>query len=78
VMPQLARQDAVEVGERLRHAVSAEGHRDGIGVEGVRVTVSIGIAALAAEQPVEESIDRADAALHRAKEGGRDRVELSS
>jgi len=78
VMSQLALEDAVEVAERLRCAVSGEGGRDATGAEGVRVTVSIGIAALDAAQPVEESIDRADAALYRAKEGGRDRVELSS
>jgi diguanylate cyclase len=78
VMPQLSLEDAVEVGERLRRGLSAQGAGDGAGVADLRVTVSIGIAALDAEQAVEESIDRADAALYRAKEGGRDRVVLAS
>ncbi len=78
VMPQLSLEDAVEVSERLRRGLSAGGAGDGAGVADLRVTVSIGIAALDAEQAVEESIDRADAALYRAKEEGRDRVELSS
>ncbi|MGH7685133.1 MAG: diguanylate cyclase, partial [Vulcanimicrobiaceae bacterium] len=42
--------------------------------EGSRVTVSIGVAAyLPGEQSV-ELLRRADAALYRAKEGGRNRV----
>jgi PleD family two-component response regulator len=36
------------------------------------------VAALAAEPPVEQSIDSADKALYQAKSAGRNRVEKSS
>jgi diguanylate cyclase (GGDEF)-like protein len=64
--------DAIHVAERIRLAVedlSIPAHE-----EGARVTVSIGVAAyLPGEQPA-ELLRRADAALYRAKEGGRNRV----
>lgn len=41
----------------------------------LRVTVSIGVAPLDAEVPIEQSIDRADEAMYAAKAGGRNRVE---
>jgi diguanylate cyclase (GGDEF)-like protein len=61
---------AAELAERLREAVSAEA------IGGVRVTMSIGVAA----SPAGERFDyaavfaKADAALYRAKDLGRDRV----
>jgi diguanylate cyclase (GGDEF)-like protein len=42
----------------------------------VNVTVSIGIALYRNDEDIEETIQRADKALYRAKEGGRNRVEL--
>lgn len=41
------------------------------------VTVSIGIAETAGEEEIETLIERADAALYRAKRKGRDRVEIA-
>lgn len=43
--------------------------------EPLRVTVSIGVALLDADVPIEQSIDRADEAMYAAKAGGRNRVE---
>ncbi len=40
----------------------------------VTVSISIGIMQMKADQPVDEAIDNADAALYEAKKGGRNRV----
>jgi diguanylate cyclase (GGDEF)-like protein len=67
---------AVEVGERVREAVG----RLDLRMHGVRsVTVSVGVAVGGPpNQPISELIDQADAALYRAKRGGRDRVVAAS
>ncbi len=77
VLPQASPAEALAAGERLRGALAAM-DRDVADGELPHVTVSIGIAPLDPEQPVEESIDRADKALYRAKAAGRDRVQLMS
>lgn len=48
------------------------------GEDGVGITVSIGVAIMAQEDDIEEVFKRADDALYRAKEGGRNRVEFDS
>jgi diguanylate cyclase (GGDEF)-like protein len=74
VLPHTGRTAALEVANRLRHAVAD--HVDQI--DGVRVglTVSIGVATLDdVELPsVEALVDAADIALYRAKAAGRNRV----
>jgi diguanylate cyclase (GGDEF)-like protein/PAS domain S-box-containing protein len=65
---------AVVLAERIREAVAA------MQVDGLRVTVSIGVAGLdetAAPTPA-ALIELADAALYRAKEDGRNRVRVAS
>lgn len=42
----------------------------------VHLTVSIGIATLRQDEPLERLVDRADQAMYRAKAAGRDRVEV--
>lgn len=64
--------DPMELGERLRAAV------DAITVPGpagpIRATVSIGLAELKPDDTLETLLARADEALYRAKETGRNRV----
>jgi diguanylate cyclase (GGDEF)-like protein len=65
--------EAVEhVGERVREAIAA--HDFGIGAP---VTVSVGGALRRADEEHDSLLRRADAALYRAKDGGRDRVVLA-
>jgi diguanylate cyclase (GGDEF)-like protein len=74
VLPQIRRQEAFVVAEKLRRAVSllafpSEGQERG------SVTVSIGLAHFPADaQDVRELVARADAALYAAKDGGRNRL----
>lgn len=73
IAPEVEESDAVHLAERLRAELRASNlHVDG---ETLRVTASFGVAML---RPGEESEDallqRADAALYRAKESGRDQV----
>ena len=63
---------AIEVGERVRKAVSSLNLRN-IGVPGVSVSVGVSVAS-SPDQALEDVIDEADQALYRAKRGGRDRV----
>ena len=63
---------AVEVGERVRRAVSGLDLRR-IGVPGVSVSVGVAVAE-SQEMALEVVIDEADRALYRAKRAGRDRV----
>jgi diguanylate cyclase (GGDEF)-like protein len=71
ILPGADREAALEISERLRHAVPR-----GRPV-GVEVTVSIGVAI---SEPggidTEDMLARADAALYAAKAGGRNRVFL--
>lgn len=62
------------VAERLRQVVAETTVR--AGGENLAVTVSVGVAEAAAGSPAEGLMKRVDDALYRAKEGGRDRVEL--
>lgn len=73
-LPETGRDGAIEVGNRLLAAfrdcrVEHEG-------ESLHFTVSIGLSVIApADTSIEALLHRADAALYRAKEGGRDRLE---
>ena len=69
LLPGAFEADALHVGERVHHAVRAE--RWGDLSAGLRVTVSVGVAA--AEGP-DHVLQRADDALNEAKRQGRDRV----
>jgi two-component system cell cycle response regulator len=66
---------AVPVAERLREAIAEHPVTTAAGP--LPVTVSIGIADAPAGTRPERLLERADAALYRAKQNGRNRVELS-
>ena len=73
MVPGLSCEEAMALAERVRRRI-----REGIGARldgGLRVTISLGVAALeyGAQTPL-ELVNQADAALYAAKEGGRNRV----
>jgi diguanylate cyclase (GGDEF)-like protein/PAS domain S-box-containing protein len=73
LMPQTGLDEATRAAERMRAAVAEEK----VVYEGreIALTVSIGVATRAADESVEALLNRADAALYRAKDAGRNRVE---
>lgn len=70
VAPGVGLEAAVELAERLRRTVA---DRDFAAVG--RVTASFGVASHVPGEPGEATLSRADKALYRAKEGGRNKVE---
>jgi len=67
---------AVDVCQQLRRSVEAD---DWEAIKpGLRVTVSLGVCARSNESDVNELVERADAAMYRAKRAGRNRVEWFS
>ena len=82
LLPQTRAVDAFRIAERMRANIAglsiiAPGTAGG---ERVHVTVSIGVAALdsGSERELSELMAAADAALYRAKSGGRDQVQMIS
>jgi diguanylate cyclase (GGDEF)-like protein len=76
VLPETDGRGAVVIAERIRARVAAASHATEQGP--IQVTISIGVATWpgGGEDP-EALIERADKALYRAKQGGRNRVESS-
>ncbi len=71
---------AMIVAERVRAAVASTEVQSSevreAGASGsIRVTISIGVAELRGDEPIESLLKRADRALYAAKDLGRDRVQ---
>ncbi|WP_201246966.1 GGDEF domain-containing protein [Halochromatium salexigens] len=75
LLPETTLEAAAPVIERLR--VQASAHKIGDGDNRIIQTVSIGAAEVSAEADLEAAIERADTALYRAKQAGRNRIELA-
>jgi diguanylate cyclase (GGDEF)-like protein len=82
LLPQIRSPDAFRLAERIRSAIAAMSiiAPGAAGGERVQVTVSIGVAALDAgtQRTFPQLMSAADAALYRAKGGGRDQVQMIS
>jgi diguanylate cyclase (GGDEF)-like protein len=73
LLPSCGKEQATEVAEKIRTAVSSSTARSGR--FGAKTTVSIGVATFPADGRVARAlVDTADAALYQAKAEGRDRV----
>ncbi len=82
LLPQTRAVDAFRIAERVRANIAALSiiAPGSTGAERVHVTVSIGVAALdsGSRRELSELLAAADAALYRAKAGGRDQVQMIS
>lgn len=75
LLPETPLAGAMEVAERLRHAISAIRIPQDSGAPPLTLTASLGVAErMAAEITVDKVLARADLALYRAKADGRNRV----
>ena len=76
ILPRTGMVDAHAVAERIRHDVSElrAAHEGRV----LRITASLGIACYPESAPADVAalIERADLALYRAKQAGKDRVEI--
>ena len=75
LLPETDAEGAAEVAERSRRRLA----ETSVAIDGVavRVTASMGVASGVGAGSLDELLRRADAALYRAKDGGRDRVEVA-
>ena len=77
IIPQVTAQAMAAIGEKMRQVIVAAPVEMGGGRDPIAVTLSVGVAEFHTETDTAESlIARADAALYRAKQGGRNRVEV--
>ena len=77
ILPETDADALLEVGEKIRQAVCATPCELGAAGNSLPLTISVGVAAFRADSDSSDTlIARADAALYRAKEGGRNRVEF--
>ncbi|MES2317158.1 MAG: diguanylate cyclase [Pseudomonadota bacterium] len=78
VLPNCNVEGALEVAERMRAAVADKPVATSAGE--VLMTVSIGVASVSVEQPTKlgDLLQRADEALHRAKQNGRNCITIAS
>jgi two-component system cell cycle response regulator len=75
VMPETDVQVAGLIAERLRRSIASETFAVNKGTKRIDVTISIGLATLdRKDEPVADVLKRADTALYRAKNDGRNRV----
>ncbi|MEA2073122.1 MAG: diguanylate cyclase, partial [Campylobacterota bacterium] len=71
ILPNASIKNALKVAEHLRKTIEAHTFKDGL-----KVTCSFGVAAFTQENDTQESVmKRADDALYKAKQNGRNRVE---
>jgi len=79
ILPETATAEAAEVAERVRRRVDERMYRPPDSNDVIRVTVSIGLATYPHDATSKkELMDKADAALYRAKRGGKNAVALTS
>jgi diguanylate cyclase (GGDEF)-like protein len=79
VLPRVAKPEAMDVAEKLRHAVAATALPGPEGHPPLSVTISVGVATLGVDaQDIAGLIEKADSALYEAKRLGRDRVAVAA
>jgi diguanylate cyclase (GGDEF)-like protein len=76
LLPDVGLQDAMTIAERLRAGIAAIMLDGDELAAALPVTVSLGVASMLANEELEALVAKADAALYRAKAGGRNRVAI--
>jgi diguanylate cyclase (GGDEF)-like protein len=74
IMPGASAESCFSAAERLRASIRGEPFNIDSGQ--IQVTASFGVAGFDLKESADSLIGRADAALYKAKQNGRDRVEL--
>jgi len=77
VMPNSERATSAAAAERIRERIATSYERDAHLAELRRVTVSIGVATMCAGETAEETVQRADDSLYRAKAAGKNCVQIA-
>jgi len=75
LIPEADLQEAAEVAGRIKDVVNRSPFP--VGLDQAAVSVSLGVAQIAAQDTFAGLLDRADSAMYRAKQNGRDRVEIA-
>ena len=76
VLKDCSQDDASVIAEKIRHAVAGSGIAHG--GHPIPVTVSLGVAEILPQESENDALQRADQALYRAKEGGRNQTEVAA
>jgi diguanylate cyclase (GGDEF)-like protein len=75
LLPQISRDEALEVAEKLRRGIADGNVEHGATQPGGRVTISVGVATFPADASEQARlVDNADSALYASKRGGRNKV----
>ena len=78
ILPDTNLDGAAAVAENIRASLqNGRVYNPKSGEEIERITISLGVTPMGVGEAIETVIERADAALYRAKEGGRNRVEIT-
>lgn len=74
LLPNVSREEAVAIGRRVLHSVSGSTGDGDDSLIQIPIRISMGVAELRSQGTLDKLIRDADAALYRAKNGGRDKV----
>jgi len=75
VLPETDSEGAIACGERIRNRIARESFKVADGEAEANITVSIGITVYNSDEPIRDTLSRADRALYRAKHIGRNKVD---
>jgi diguanylate cyclase len=78
LLPEVSEARASDIGEKIRQAIASHRFVLGAGEPAKSATISVGVASLAGQWSSDELIERADQALYRAKNSGRNCVVAAS
>ncbi len=78
VLDKCSLDEARQIAEKIRQRIAQYSLMEEDQNIAIPITVSLGVSQFSGDEPTEQTISRADAALYRAKQGGRNRVCLAT